>query len=349
MHFTIVALLLFFNSLHLFSISFKEALAVEREGKVAEAIEAYKMLIANGDLNYCEIVSRLVVLVSNLDEKRSFLKDGLGACKEPETLHAFYLSLAGIDEITGNLESAQKYYQSASLTIPGKKDFSSLLSSAVLLFELGDYRGAEAQATVIIETCRIDELVSGAELLLSRTFFATDREDKSLQIAFDLLKKDPITLQPAALLWIVELSSYLEKNDLKKRAIEILLTSFPDTPEAAIYSGEIGRVPSPSLFFGLRQAKIGLSAEEIAVENEAADSEKTIVLSIQTGSYSVRDNAEYALKDLEKEGFTAEIKERKVGDSVYYRVLIVDVNSENVDKVILELKEKGFEGFRVYE
>ena len=345
----VFAPLLLFITPHLFSISFDEAAALDREGKITEAVEAYRWLLENDDEKYCEIASRLVYLVSNLDEKRRLLADAIGVCKEPEALHSFYVALAGVEEITGNLESAQKYYQSASLALPEKKDFGSLLQSAVLLFELGNYRGAEAQATVIKETCRLDELVSAAEVLLSRVFLATDREDKSLQIAFSILKKETADLRPAALLWVVELSGYLGKSELRERAAERLISEFPDSPEAAIYGGDIGRVPSPSVFIGLRQTDNEAKAAETAIVDDTADQEEGVTLSVQTGLYSVRENAEYALKDLEKEGFNAEIREREIGDSVYYRVLIADVGPDQIDGVILELKEKGFEGFRVYE
>ena len=346
---TVLALLLIFNTAYLFPISFEEALAIEREGKSGEAIEAYKALIKNSDENYCEIVSRLVLLVSNIDEKRNLLKESLGKCNEPERRHTFYVALAGLEEISGNLEAAQKYFQSASLATPEKKDFISLLSSAVLLFELGDYRGAEAQATVITKTCKVDDLIYKAEVLLSRVFYATDREEKSLQIAFSMLKKEPEKQDPAAILWVVELSNLLEKSDLHARAVEMLLSEFPDTPEAAIYRGEIGRVPSPSAFLGRRQPNIESTDDKTIVASETVETAANTVLSVQTGSYSVRENAEYALKDLEKEGFAAEIRERTIGERVYYRVLIVNVASENADGVILALKEKGFEGFRVFE
>jgi tetratricopeptide (TPR) repeat protein len=345
----VITLILLFNSTHLFSNSFKDAVALEQEGSIADAIEAYRALLENEDENYCEIVSRLMVLVSSLDEKRTLLETAIDVCKQPEALFIFYVILAEVEEVTGNLESAQNYYQSASLAIPEKKDFGSLLSSAVLLFELGNYRGAEAQATVIKETCRIDELVCGAEVLLSRVFLATDREDKSLQIAFSILKKETAKLLPAALLWVVELSNYLEKSELQNRAVERLLSEFPESPEVAMYEGDVGRIPSPSVFIGLRQTENAIAAEVTAIVPDSDDQKVSAKLLVQTGSYSVRENAEYALKDLEEEGFTAEIRERTVGDSVYYRVLIADVGSDQIDGVILELKEKGFEGFRVYE
>ena len=49
------------------------------------------------------------------------------------------------------------------------------------------------------------------------------------------------------------------------------------------------------------------------------------------------------------QGFVAEIRERTIDGTVYYRVLIPDIDSDEVDEVILQLKEKGFEGFRIYE
>jgi cell division protein FtsN len=108
-------------------------------------------------------------------------------------------------------------------------------------------------------------------------------------------------------------------------------------------------LPSLSVFIGSQEETGVTATEETSVVPEEADAQEAAFLSIQTGSYSVRENAEYALKDLKAAGFSAEIRERTIGDTVYYRVIIPDIGSDDVEKVILELKEKGFEGFRVYE
>lgn len=343
----LLVLFLFLHSSPLFSITYEEALELEEAGNTGEAVEAYRKLLETDEQNACVIVKRLAGLVTSVEERRALLARALSLCGEPETLHDMYVNLAGIEEILGNLESAQKYYQSASLALPKNKDFGSLLASAVLLFELGNYRGAEAQATVIKETCRVEKIVESAEVLLSRVFFATERDEKALQIAFSLMRKE--RLQPSALLWIIEISGIQEKDDLRTRARELLLSQYPDSPEAAIQNGKAGRVPSPSVFLGLTQRGGDETSSETQTAVISETLEESTAVSVQTGSYSVRENAEYALKDLEDEGFAAEIKERTIGEKIYYRVLLTGVLPETVERVILELKEKGFEGFRVYE
>ncbi len=362
-----IGLLLLLITTFGFSVSFEEAVELENQGKIDEARTAYQALLENGDENFCLITSRLADITKGLQEKRRVLEQGLEKCQEPVLRHSYYIRLARLEEISGNLETAQRYYQSASLAVPKKKDFDSLLSSAILLFEIGSYRGAEAQATVIIETAKNDRLKREARVLLSRIFFATERQEKALQTASELMGEQKLELSAAGLFWIVELTGYTGEKHMFTDAADLLLSRYPDSPEAHMYRGNIGRVPSFSLFVGPGMSEttgaetgtaemdaaavtettgaapvVGAGAEEISDEAERP-------LAVQTGSYSVRENAEYALKDLEAEGFVAEIRERIVGGTVYYRVLIPDIAPDEVETVILNLKENGFEGFRVYE
>ena len=343
------AALLFLLPVVALPLSFEQALALEKDGKEDEARAAYTELLELGDENYCTIALRLTRLLSRLEEKRALLVEALKRCNDPERIHEIYVNLAGIEEIAGNLEAAQQYYQSASLAVGQKKDFRSLLLSAILLFETGNYRGAEAQATVILDTCKVEELRQSAEVLLSRVFFASEKEEKALQIARRLINERKEALDPAAIFWIAELAGFMDAAELAKTAANLLLTKYPESPEAQIYTGTLKRLPSLSVFIGPGQETSPDPAEETTATTPPADSQRIARLSIQTGSYSVRENAEYALKDLAAEGFTAEIKERTVGDTVYYRVLIPDVGTGEVEALILELKDKGFEGFRVYD
>ncbi|MBN1686143.1 MAG: SPOR domain-containing protein [Spirochaetales bacterium] len=345
----LLASLFFFLPFAISAESYEEALALEQAGDLEAAKKAYAGLLQAGDKDYCAIVSRLAGLTSNLEEKRALLVKGLEECNDTQMRHDMYVTLADIEEITGNLVTAQRYYQSASLAVPGKKDFQSLLSSAMLLFETGNYRGAEAQATVIMETCTVERIVQDAKVLLSRVYFASEREQKALQVATGLMNDKNESLDTAALLWIAELAAFMDKPELSAKAADLLLSEYPESPEAQVFTGTVRRLPSFSVFIGRRQETVSGPSVQSTPASEPVEAEKVAVLSVQTGSYSIRENAEYALKDLQAEGFSAEIRERAVGETVYHRVLIPDIEADEVERVILELKEKGFEGFRVYE
>ncbi len=117
----------------------------------------------------------------------------------------------------------------------------------------------------------------------------------------------------------------------------------PNSPEAAILSGDLDHYPSPTIFLGLEPTEVS----ETAVSTQFVHDERK--MTIQTGSYSMRENAEYALQDLKAAGFSPEIREKVVGDKRYFRVILPDIAYDSVDEKIDELNERGFEGISVEE
>ena len=111
-------------------------------------------------------------------------------------------------------------------------------------------------------------------------------------------------------------------------------------------------MPSPSLLLDATIARSPTSPapattlSEVSTDSAVFEDQSTRV---QTGSFSVRENAEFAMADLVAAGFRVSIEERIVSGTSYYRVLIPEVASDNLDRVLLELREKGFEGFPIYE
>jgi cell division septation protein DedD len=74
----------------------------------------------------------------------------------------------------------------------------------------------------------------------------------------------------------------------------------------------------------------------------AAPSPKAL---LQTGSFRDPENAEYMVRDLKARGFPAEVVAARVGDSLYYRVLVGPAQSvADAQSLLVRLKEAGFEG-----
>jgi tetratricopeptide (TPR) repeat protein len=328
-----------------YPMDYKEAVAIEESGNTEDALQAYREVLSADDENFCLATLRLYPLLNNIAEKKLVLGNAVGKCGVATQRHAVLRALAKLEEITGNLSVAQSLFLQASFALPDEKDFGSLFSSALLLFDLGEYRGAEAQAKAIIETGRLDSLKVAAQILLSRVYFATEREQKSVGIVFSLMDGQH-DVPPSGLLWIVEMATLLGDDDLRQAAGRILELEYPDSPELALLRREVDYLPSPSVFLGLRLDPI----DEVSTGDvEHVAEEMPPVFSVQTGSYSVRENAEYAVNDLREAGFAVAIREVIVREALYYRVVLVGVTEDNVDTAILDLKEKGFEGFRIAE
>ncbi|HEQ71354.1 MAG TPA: SPOR domain-containing protein [Spirochaetia bacterium] len=88
-------------------------------------------------------------------------------------------------------------------------------------------------------------------------------------------------------------------------------------------------------------------------ESEAADTEKTSATleeaaryRIQVGSYTMKENADYMVRDLSKLSFTAQIVEAVVNGKTYYRVFVGDALSPDEAQVLLaRLQDKGIGGY----
>lgn len=77
-------------------------------------------------------------------------------------------------------------------------------------------------------------------------------------------------------------------------------------------------------------------------------SEEQLVL-VQVGSFRMKENAEYLASDLQGLGFAACIVDFKLEDNLYYRVVVDPPRVvEEAQKVLMHLKDAGFEGFLLF-
>jgi hypothetical protein len=317
-------------------------------GKLSEAVNEYNAwLESNPDSpEFSGISIQAANLEPGIENKTIILQRAAGKSNDPEVRHGILVMLAEIEELAGNPVSSQQFYQDASFAVPGSKDFESLLRSALLLLDLGEYRTAEAQSRAIIDTCREEDVKNRAIILLSRIYYMTDREQEALDFFYmdEEWQKKPYP--PEGLLWIFELSKRLKVSDLSAIALEELAARYPDSLELSLISGDAEYLPSPSTFITLAD---GAESKTVPPQESTNPIEEATAISIQTGSFSVKENAEYATADLKAEGFDTRIVERIINDKTFYRVIVPDVELDNLQEILLQLKEKGFEGFPLYE
>jgi len=70
---------------------------------------------------------------------------------------------------------------------------------------------------------------------------------------------------------------------------------------------------------------------------------------VQTGSFRDRENAEYMVRDLETAGFKAGIVEKRIGGTLYYRVVIGPLMTvDQAQAVLMKLKDASFEGVLLF-
>lgn len=177
------------------------------------------------------------------------------------------------------------------------------------------------------------------------------------------------TVAPATLLAYYEFLTSLGREGEAAEQLEKLARGFPDSPELALAQGGGGRIayaPSPSRFLpqelpapvgkGIEAAEQASSGEAAIAEAKptaptAAEEEKPPPLNVlvQTGSFRDPENAHYMIRDLKASGFDAGIMEKRIGDTVYYRVVIGPAQTaEKAQAVLMKLKDASFEGVLLF-
>ncbi len=177
------------------------------------------------------------------------------------------------------------------------------------------------------------------------------------------------TVAPATLLAYYEFLTSLGREGEAAEQLEKLARGFPDSPELALAQGGDGRIayaPSPSRFLpqelpapvgkGIESAEQARSGEAAIAEAKptaptAAEEEKPPPLNVlvQTGSFRDPENAHYMIRDLKASGFDAGIMEKRIGDTVYYRVVIGPAQTaEKAQAVLMKLKDASFEGVLLF-
>ncbi len=288
----------------------------------------------------------------------------------PEDRSRAYRLHAELIELRGNTVEAEKRYREAFEHAPeSRPGLEALIAAGNLALERGAYDEALEDAETVSGAGRAQpeeagSLAEAALLLSARAQVAMEREREAFA-ELEAYHQDHAVTLPKTLLYKAELAARLGRDARRAELVERISDEFPDSPEARLASKPSGAgdrrvelLPSPAgLFSGFERA-VALPEPETPREadgprDDAADAEPRVV-GVQTGSFSVKENAEYMVRDLREEGFSeAEVRRREVGDSTYYQVFVPVSSSQGhrseAQRVVVELKELGFEGFLLFD
>lgn len=197
------------------------------------------------------------------------------------------------------------------------------------------------------------------------------------------------TVAPAIYLAYYEFLTAIGREEEAVEQLEKLARGFPDSPELALIqaqggNGRITYAPSPSRFLprelpvpvgkDIESGEPAPSGEagtpvaaaspgEPALSGKAATAETTPstpaaaeeekpsprTVLVQAGSFLDPENAHYMIRDLKANGFDAGIMEKRIGDTVYYRVVIGPAQTaEKAQAVLMKLKDASFEGVLLF-
>lgn len=295
-----------------------------------------------------EFFKKLMTLVRSLEDPRQsidILERFLPVIENTQRRYEALLYLAGLDESLGELASAQVRYQSAASIRRSAWDYRALLSSALLLIELGDYDLAELQLRRIGDRAEPKELQNDARIQYARLLAFREKTEEAGKMISLMLGEE--SLSPRSLYLMYTLALHVDMREEAAKAKQRLLRQFPSSPEAGIVSGLVRRAPSVEETFGLLHPK-GENRELVRKETEETNEEAERVRAIQTGSFRDRENAEHLLREMNKRGLEAQIEDKTIGNKRYFRVVVPVKKDETAQKVVLQLKGMGFEGIPLY-
>jgi hypothetical protein len=255
-------------------------------------------------------------------------------------LRSRYIKAAELKQLTGDLKGAAELFEKASLAVKGEKDFQSLYRSAVLQIETADYKAAEASIRAIMTFSDNLTLRIKAAVLNSRIKSLLGNNDQAYALIMDLFEYDSEVLPFEAYIWARDFynlnNSAMDLTKLNKIINDERIYKNAGYPDESY-------IPNPENVFGITVSGVS-AAEQTAVKEEP----EAAAVDIQLGSFQRIENAEDLVITLEKAGYKAVTKIKKVNDKIYNIVVIPQVAKEGVQQFIVKLKSSGFEGYPLY-
>jgi len=276
----------------------------------------------------------------------------------PDNLRRGLFRLAEAEEMLGLLDEARQHYLQAAFAGSGDRDVAGMLNSAAILLELGGLDEAETICKAVLNTADDPVFLEEAAVQLSRLRYLNGQPDEAWTVLENRVFPVSDEKTASTLYWVYRLAGMTNRPDKQSQALETLTSRYPESPEYALLTGGAEGFPSPLSFFGLMDLRKDKTAEEVSehIPDTARDRETSIgtavserTVMIQTGSFLDRENAEYHVKDLGDAGFSAEIIRNEMSGKLYHRVVIPDVPLEEVQNYLIRLKDKGYEGWPLYD
>jgi len=338
-----------------------------KSAALEKEMQGYLEILKNGpsDPAYRDTVLTAAQKAHSVDAAREILSKYGTVVEDPEYRKTVYLRLARLSELCGELDAAAEAYLDAARAARGPDASRASLQAARILFELGKERESRQRAEDILADGEGIHVQRAAALLLARVHAANDENDAALSIVKGLAMSKPDSLVgPEVLLLYHELAARTGDAAQTATALSLLKGRYPDSPEYAIAAGNGNETVSayPSLSRLLNPLVVDKSAEDnsgsTAVEagTQSASGPARRATAVQTGSFKDAENAAFMVKDLEKLGYKATVREAVISGTHYYQVVIpLDAEtdakeaSRNAEQVILQLKEHGLEGMLQFD
>ncbi len=262
------------------------------------------------------------------------------------------LEIGGLLEVAGSLEAALRYYERAALTAPSPAaQTGALLAAAAVACDLG----ANDQALALLDRAlsAAPEEPLRAQLTVMRAVLLHDKAPtQATQRALTAATTAAPPGSQARLHGLLALADYARtagQTAERDARLEQIEREYPGSPEAALLSGPgpVSRALSPRQL--LRTAAAAdpprPPSPAAAAAPLPAAPEASPLMRVQTGSFTVSENATFMARDLKAAGFETAVERVELAGKAYYRVLLAGrFSQEDARSMLIRLKDKGFEG-----
>lgn len=337
------------------NLSLEHIREIEKEEQLEQASELYlRWLETNTDApEFVSVLIHVADIESNPFIALNVLLSNLSTIDNSSERVLVLKRIALLNELLGNLELAESYYES-TLELLRKEpdeeaDIDIELSIVCILFEEGRLLEAKERLEDLITSKRQIHPNAKILLLLGRIHMMEGDYIEAKRCYEQVLQEIPENdYYSQALIGMYDVS--IEEGDEEKANafLEELKARFQRTPEYLLYFNDISTrsfITPLVLIKPKKSSRVGLNADKSSTQSIG-----DTLVHIQTGSFTSRENALYMVNELSKKGFEAEIVESNLPNKTYHRVMLIEAyHPDQTLEVLLKLKEAGFEGFRVFD
>ncbi len=315
------------------------------------------------------LLDKYISIESDINSAIAYLKELENIVTGNGNRFYIFKNLALLEELYGRIDSAQMYFHNAAVIADNQGQAECYFESSRLLYELGNIDMAIIELSTIFLISSNLDLISRAFVLKGHLVkSAGDYEEakKIYNIVINNYKGTNAEIE-AVFSMIVLNYYYLSDITASEKYLDLLHLIASQSPEYQIAYNLLNQTNTyitiavtPQRF--LEYYKINEYAvpdvPEVQKIPEVTEMETTVVekapeeeggIYIQTGSFIIKENAEYMIIDLADAGFRAEILSAFVNNTLYYKVVIgTFTSSEEANVFLIRIKESGFPGFLLF-
>ena len=242
-------------------------------------------------------------------------------------------TIARLYELSGNAEKAAETWKGAAAAVSGNTGYGALLQSARCFAAIGEFDKAEAALKPVLAVENNSLLRNNARVLAAQLEALQTGNTAMLS---SLLNNPDFAGQKPALyysLWRISADPQV-RSAMASR----LLAEFPQSPEGRIVRDDTAVSASPAALWLLQT---DISSQAV---NPVLTPANPILL--QTGVFSLEENAKNMANKLNNAGFRAVIIKKTVNGKDHWTVGVE--GGPDPSHTMQLLKDKGFESFPTY-